>query len=53
MEKLKEKSVKLYTQEVYDNTMKVKVAKLKDGVCWKEFDKWMHELGKKNGTTNY
>jgi|2_EtaG_2_1085320.scaffolds.fasta_scaffold06327_9 hypothetical protein len=37
MEKLKEKSVKLYTQEVHDNIMKVKVVKLKE----------MYELVKK------
>ena len=49
MEKLKEKSVKLYTQEVHDNTMRARVVN-KD---WKEFDKWMHKLIKKNGTTNY
>ena len=49
MRKIKEGKRKLYTQEVYDNTMKARVIN-KD---WKEYDKWMRELIKRNGTTNY
>jgi len=49
MKKIKEGKRKLYTQEVYDNTMRVRIIN-KD---WTEFDKWMNKLIKENGTTNY
>jgi hypothetical protein len=49
MNKIKVKTKKLYTQEVYDNTMRARVVN-KD---WREYDKWMSELIKRNGTTKY
>ena len=49
MDKIKVKTKKLYTQETYDNVIRTRVIN-KD---WKEYDKWMSELIKRNGTTNY